>query len=74
MAKAIEKIKSPQPMSEEERRMQVARFLAQKRESFAQGALFNLLQNPSVDLSTAVKDSVRLADELMDELYPTRKD
>ena len=38
----------PKPLTEEEKKQQVLRFLAQKRESYIQLILANLLQNESV--------------------------
>ena len=44
----------PKPLTEEEKKQQVLRFLAQKRESYIQLILANVLQNPSVMRETKV--------------------
>lgn len=66
------------PLTEEEKLQQIARFFAQKRESFAQGILFNLCQGGSIlneeSGIEAVKMSVAMADELITQLYPTPKE
>jgi len=67
----------PKPLTEEEKKEQVARFFAQKRESFAQGILFNLCQNPSAPLSdekALVDFSLKAADCLVEKLYLVKPD
>lgn len=66
---------APSPMTEEEMRANQARFFMQKRESFAQGILYNLCNNAS-SFGTAmnepevlVKKSVEMADLLMKALF-----
>lgn len=60
----------PRPLSEEEKKAQVERFLAQKRESFAVNILCNLCRvSKKADLDL-VKQSVQMADALLEELYP----
>ena len=60
----------PRPLSEEEKKAQVERFLAQKRESFAVNILCNLCRvTKKADLDL-VKQSVQMADALLEELYP----
>ena len=60
----------PRPISEEEKKAQVERFLAQKRESFAINILCNLCRvSKKADLDL-VKQSVQMADALLEELYP----
>ena len=71
--------KAPAPLTDEQKAQQVARFLAQKRETFAQGILFNLCQGIGPDASSAqakalVHLSVEMADALMEELYPLQPD
>lgn len=64
----------PRPLSEEEKKAQVERFLAQKRESFAVNILCNLCRvskKADIDL---VKQSVQMADALLEELYPIPAD
>lgn len=67
-----------QPSAEEIRQQQI-RALMQRRESFAQGILFNALHNPSlVPMSVKSEDlakwSVELAEALLDALYKERKE
>ena len=64
----------PRPLSEEEKKAQVERFLAQKRESFAVNILCNLCRvRKKADLGL-VKQSVQMADALIMELYPVPED
>lgn len=64
----------PRPLSEEEKKAQVERFLAQKRESFAVNILCNLCRvSKKADLDL-VKQSVQMADALIMELYPVPED
>lgn len=66
---------APSPLTAEEMKANQARFFMQKRESFAQGILYNLCNNAS-SFSTAmaqpevlVKKSIEMADLLMRGLY-----
>ena len=60
----------PRPLSDDEKKAQVERFLAQKRESFAVNILCNLCRvTKKADLDL-VKQSVQMADALLEELYP----
>lgn len=63
-------------MTEEEKAQQIARFLSQKRESFATSILFGLVHNPNHGMSPeqAVDWSIKTADLLMEKLYPIVKD
>lgn len=66
-------------LSAEEIRQQQIRAFIQRRESFAQGILFNALHNPSlVPMSVKSEDlakwSVELAEALLDALYKERKE
>lgn len=66
-------------MTEEEKKNQMMRFIAQKRESFAQGVLFNLCQGLNfVPNEDAVKDlvdrSIEMADYLMERLYTIKEE
>ena len=64
----------PRPLSEDEKKAQVERFLAQKRESFAINILCNLARvTKKADLGL-VKQSVEMADALIMELYPVPED
>lgn len=60
----------PRPLSEEEKKAQVERFLAQKRESFAINILCNLCRVSRSADTKLVRQSVQMADALIDELYP----
>lgn len=69
--------KTTKPTAEEIRQQQV-RALIQRRESFAQGILFNALHNPALDpMKVAPADmarwSVEVAEALMDALYGGKK-
>ena len=75
MVQAKAKNIKPMPLTEEQIKQNQARFFLQKRESFAQGILYNLINNPS-SFSTAVnepevlvKKSVEMADLLMKHLF-----
>ncbi len=64
---------SREPSAEEIRQQQI-RALMQRRESFAQGILFNALHNPAlapmaVKSEDLAKWSVELAEALLDALY-----
>lgn len=63
----------PVPMTEEEIKRKQTEFLMQKRESFAQGILYNLCQSVHiVDLTETdkiVEKSVQMADKLIEVLY-----
>lgn len=63
---------APAPLTEEEIKANQARFFMQKRESFAQGVLYNFCNNPAMaDKSPAelVKKSIDTADHLMKSLF-----
>lgn len=65
----------PAPLTDEEKKAQIERFLTQKRESIAAGVLFNLCQGVDVDIMRlASKDlahfAVEVADAFIEELYP----
>lgn len=69
---------SREPSAEEIRQQQIRAFI-QRRESLAQGILFNALHNPSlVPMSVKSEDlakwSVELAEALLDALYKERKE
>lgn len=65
----------PKPLTEEQKLEQIARFLSQKREAFATGILFNLVQGqvdklPVAGCIEAVSVAVKMADALIEKLYP----
>ena len=67
------------PQTKEEQEMQVARFFANKRETFAinilanmvQGEIDNLISNSSAP-SAVVMMAVEMADRLLEKLYPVK--
>ena len=69
----------PAPLTAEEKQQQIVRFIAQKRESFATGILFNLMQNPAImngehSMKEVAEKSVEGADAMMELLYPLPKE
>ena len=61
------------PPTEEEKRMQVMRFLSQKREQFSISVLCSLLNNnPGVRPDDVVAKAVGIADLLLERLYPLK--
>ena len=65
----------PMPLTEEERKNKILQFLAQKREAFAinilNGLCHNLKDNTPVEMDMDVVDlAVKMADKLMETLYP----
>lgn len=78
--KTISHVTPQRPMTEEEKRQQIAQILMQKREQFAINILCNMVQGwncVSSDHETAldlVDTSVKMADALMEKLYPIKED
>lgn len=68
----------PRPLTEEEKKMQVMRFLSQKRETFAINILCNMLQGEAFlsdnDGHTVVESALKMADELLERLYPMKEE
>ena len=70
----------PAPLTEDEKAQQIARFLAQKREQFFQGILFNLVQNQTIKWETnmtlrfAVDAALDAADFALERLYPVKQE
>lgn len=69
------------PMSEEEKRAKILQFLQQKMETFAVNILCNMIHGDIDDLisnsnapSACVKMAVKMADQLLEELYPGSKE
>lgn len=63
----------PQPLTAEEKNEHILRALAQKRESFATGILFNLCQTKkgaSLPPKVLAQRAVDTADALMEILFP----
>lgn len=73
MKPAAQAAKSLPPMTEEEIKRKKAEFFMQKRESFAQGILYNLCQNIHIvdydNTDVIVAKSVQMADKLIETLY-----
>lgn len=67
-------------MTEEEKKAKVMQFLAQKREQFSVNILCNMVQGwnyVSTDKETAldlVDTSVKMADALLEKLYPIKEE
>lgn len=78
--KTRDQIVRPIRLTEEEKRQQIAQVLMQKREQFAINILCNMVQGwncVSSDHETAldlVDTSVKMADALMEKLYPIKED
>lgn len=69
------KPQAAKPVSEEEKRLQIVRFLSQKREQFATNILYNLAQgDPAAKADTLVDKAVEMADKLMQKLYPMERE
>ena len=66
----------PAPLTEDEKAQQIARFLAQKREQFFQGILFNAIQGDykNVTLKQIVDESLEAADYALEKLYPVKQE
>lgn len=76
----------PRPLTEEEKKVKIMQFLQQKREQFAINILCNLCQGISsaraivkanmqsttlgIDTTGLVDDAVKMADTLLEKLYP----
>lgn len=80
----------PRPLTPEEQKQKIMQFLAQKRETFSINILCSLCQGVSsvravvkanlhsttiaIDTNGLVADAVKMADELMEQLYPMPKE
>lgn len=69
---------NPEPLTEKQKQEQIIRFLTQKRESYAQGILFNLchmthIESPSQG-AALVDVAVEMADHLLEKLYPIKEE
>lgn len=75
MASKSMKPQAAKPVSEEEKRLQIVRFLSQKREQFATNILYNLTRElPSTPADALVDKAVEMADKLMQKLYPMERE
>ena len=66
-----------QPLTEEQKKMKIAQFLQQKRETIAVNVLCNLVHGAitnrnvtNMDCKSLVDLSVEMADRLIEKLYP----
>lgn len=67
-----------QPLTEEQKKMKIAQFLQQKRETIAVNVLCNLVHGaimskkeiPTEHLVKMADVSVKMADEMIEKLYP----
>ena len=65
------------PLTPEQKQEAMLRFFTQKRESFTTGILFNLCQNPKIDINAGnhlVNVAVAMADHLIEKLYPLKEE
>ena len=64
-------------LTPEQKQEAMVRFFTQKRESFTTGILFNLCQNPKIDINAGnhlVNVAVSMADKLIEKLYFTKEE
>lgn len=64
---------APAPLTEEQKKEQIVRFLTQQRGTLTQGVLFNLMQNPSAlnrEPTDLAEFAVAVADATVARLYP----
>ena len=64
---------APAPLTEEQKKEQIIRFLSQQRGAITQGVLFNLMQNPSAlnrEPADLAEFAVAVADATVARLYP----
>lgn len=64
---------APAPLTEEQKKEQIIRFLSQQRGAITQGVLFNLMQNPSAlnrEPADLAEFAVNVADATIERLYP----
>ena len=70
-------VQKPAQLSEEEKKQQVMRFLAQKREQIATGVLFNICGSGKVSPLDVPEElahfAVATADAMLKELYPVQE-
>lgn len=85
--KTIGHVTPQRPMTDEEKQARIMQFLQQKREQFAVNILCNLVhvasarvvaRKDSIDLSLdtngLVNSAVKMADELLEKLYPIKEE
>lgn len=90
MAKPIKPIPVQRPLTEQEKQARIMQFLQQKREQFSINILCSLCQGVSsaravvkadlhsttiaIDTNGLVADAVKMADELLEKLYPIKEE
>lgn len=68
--KTISHVTPVRPLTDEEKKERVIRFLAQKRETFALAILQGICSNPEIHAKNPVEEAVEMADHLLEKLYP----
>lgn len=81
------KLPTQRPLTEEEKKIKIAQFLQQKREQFAVNILCNLVHvaservvarrdstDLSLDTNGLVNSAVKMADALIEKLYPIKEE
>ena len=58
---------APRQLTEEERKEQMTRAFLQKRASLAEGILFNMMQNPSLETYCRGENPAHVANDIADE-------
>ena len=64
----------PAPLTEDEKAQQIARFLAQKREQFFQGILFNAVHGGVPLTQSLIDEALKAADYALEKLYPVKQE
>lgn len=85
--KTISHVTPERPLTEEEKQARIMQVLAQKREQFAVNILCNLVHvaservvarrgstDLSLDTNGLVNSAVKMADELLEKLYPIKEE
>ena len=68
--KTISHVTPVRPLTDEEKKERVIRFLSQKRETFALAILQGICSNPEIHAKNPVEEAVEMADHLLEKLYP----
>ena len=75
--KQMQQVRPAQPLTEEQKRIKIAQFLQQKRETISVNLLCNLVHGAitnknvtNMDCKSLVDLSVEMADALIEKLYP----
>lgn len=90
MAKQFKPMPVQRPLTDEEKQAKIMQFLQQKREQFSINILCSLCQGVSsaraivkadlhsttiaIDTNGIVADAVKMADELLEKLYPIKEE